>query len=138
MENKKNKIIGLGILFLVLVTGVLYLSTSIIPKALVDLTKANVSSKVIINKSLLVGEKVLAKADGTEECVVNVFALDNDGQGVAKKQVVLLGTDSELSGITDKNGKISFKITSNIAKQMELTATIGGSALSKTLMVTFR
>jgi hypothetical protein len=138
MENKKNKIIGLGILFLVLVTGVLYLSTSIIPKALVALTKANVSSKVIINKSLLVGEKVLAKADGAEECVVNVFALDNDGQGVAKKQVVLLGTDSELSGITDKNGKISFKITSNIAKQMELTATIGGSALSKTLMVTFR
>ena len=138
MENKKNKIIGLGILFLVLIIGILYLSISIIPKALVALTKANVSSKVVINKSLLVGEKVLAKADGIDECIVDVFALDNNGRGVAKKQVILLGTDSELSGITDANGKISFKITSNEVKQMNLTATIGGSTLSKTLTVTFR
>jgi len=138
MENKKNKIIGLGILFLVLAIGIVYLSTSIIPKALVALTKANVSSKVVVNKSLLVGEKVLAKADGVDECTVDVFALDSNGRGVVKKQVILLGTDSELSGVTDVNGKISFKITSNEAKQMNLTATIGGSTLSKTLTVTFR
>jgi len=137
MENKK-KIIGLGILFIVLAIGVIYLATSIMPKALITLTKASGSSKVVVNNSFLIGEKVLAKADGIEECIVDVFAMDNDEQGVAKKQVILLGTDSELSGITDVNGKISFKITSNEAKQMELTATIGGSSLSKTLTVTFR
>lgn len=137
MENKK-KIIGLGVLFTVLVVGIIYLATSVMPKALITLTKASGSSKVVVNNSFLIGEKVLAKADGVEECVVSVFALDNDGQGVAKKQVILLGTDSELSGMTDVNGKISFKITSNEAKQMELTATIGGSPLSKTLTVTFR
>jgi len=137
MENKK-KIIGLGILFIVLATGVIYLATSIMPKALITLTKASGSSKVVVNKSFLIGEKVLAKADGIEECIVDVFAMDNDGQGVAKKQVILLGTDGELSGITDVNGKISFKITSSEAKQMNLTATIGGNALSKTLMITFR
>jgi len=138
MENKKNKIIGLGVLFLVLAIGVVYLATSVIPKALITLTKASGSSKVLVSKSFLMGEKVLAKADGVEECVVDVFALDTNGQGVAKKQVILLGADSELSGITDVNGKTSFKITSNEAKQMNLTATIGGSTLSKTLTVTFR
>jgi len=137
MENKK-KIIGLGILFTILVIGIIYLATSVMPKALITLTKASGSSKVVINKSFLIGEKVLAKADGVEECMVSVFALDNDGQGVAKKQVILLGTDNELSGMTDVNGKVSFKLTSNEAKQMDLTATIGGSTLSKTLTVTFR
>jgi len=137
MENKK-KIIVLGILFTVLLIGIIYLATSVMPKALITLTKASGSSKVMVNKSFLIGEKVLAKADGVEECMVSVFALDNDGQGVAKKQVILLGTDNELSGMTDVNGKVSFKITSIEAKQMELTATIGGSALSKSLKVTFR
>ena len=137
MENKK-KIIGLGILFTILVIGIIYLATSVMPKALITLTKASGSSKVVVNKSFLIGEKVLAKADGAEECIVSVFALDNDGQGVAKKQVILLGTDNELSGMTDVNGKVSFKLTSNEAKQMDLTATIGGSTLSKTLTVTFR
>lgn len=137
MENKK-KIIGLGILFIVLAIGIVYLATSVMPKALITLTKASGSSKVATSKSFLIGEKVLSKADGKEECIVNVFALDSDGQGVAKKQVVLLGADSELSGITDVNGKISFKITSNEAKQMNLTATIGGSTLNKILTVTFR
>ena len=138
MENKKNKIIGLGVFFLILGILMVYFSTAVLPKALVTLTKASGSSKVVVNKSFLIGEKVLAKADGIEECIVDVFAIDNDGQGVAKKQVVLLGADSELSGMTDVNGKISFKITSSEAKQMNLTATIGGSSLNKSLKVTFR
>lgn len=138
MENKKNKIIGIGVLFLIVTIGVVYFSTSIMPKALITLTKASGSSKVTVSKSFIIGEKVLAKANGVEECVVDVFALDSDGQGVAKKQVVLLGTGNELSGVTDSNGKISFKITSSEVKQMELTATIGGTALNKTLTITFR
>lgn len=138
MESKKNKIIGLGVFFLILGILMVYFSTAVLPKALVTLTKASGSSKVSVTRSFLIGEKVLAKADGVEECVVDVFALDSDGQGIAKKQVILTGTDNKLSGTTDINGKVSFKITSNIPKQMELTATIGGSALNKSLRITFR
>lgn len=115
-----------------------YFSTAVLPKALVTLTKASGSSKVSASRSFLIGEKVLAEADGKDTCVVSVFALDSDGQGVAKKQINLSGADNELTGITDTNGKVSFKITSSVAKQMELTANIGGSSLSKTLTVTFR
>lgn len=138
MENKKNKIIGLGVFFLIFGVLMVYFSTSVLPKALVTLTKASGSSKVSANKSFLIGEKVLAEADGKDTCVINVFVLDSDGQGVAKKQINLSGADSELTGITDTNGKVSFKITSSVAKQMELVASVGGSSLGKSLKITFR
>ena len=79
MENKK-KIIGLGILFTVLVIGIFYLATSVMPKALITLTKASGSSKVMVNKSFLIGEKVLAKADVGSKVYIDAKIKGPDGK----------------------------------------------------------
>jgi hypothetical protein len=116
---------------------VFYLATSVIPKALVTLTKASTVQKVSVKNSLLIGEKMLAKADGQEKCVVNVFVLDNDGKGIAGKSVQLSGL-GELDGATDSLGKATFELTSVTAGQYGLTASVGGVTLNGTVTVTFR
>jgi hypothetical protein len=134
--NEKN-ILYSGIGFLVAMAVVIYLGTSVIPKVLVTLTKASTVQKVSIKNSLLIGQKMLAKADGQEKCVVNVFVLDSDGKGIAGRSVQLSGL-GELDAATDSLGKATFELTSTTAKQYELTASVGGVQLNGTVTVTFR
>ena len=79
----------------------------------------------------------MARADGEDKCIVNVFVLDADGKGIVSKQVQLSGL-GELTSITNSMGKATFELTSSVAKQYELMASINGVALGKTLKVTFR
>jgi hypothetical protein len=143
IADKKN-ILYSGIGFLVAIAAVIYLGTSVIPKALVTLTKASTVQKVSIKNSLLIGQKMVAKADGQEKCVVNVFVLDSDGKGIAGKSVQLSGLGSakqnglELDAATDSLGKATFELTSTTAQQYELTASVGGVSLNGTVTVTFR
>lgn len=133
----KNKIIFGGVVFLVSLAFVFYLGSFVVPKVLVTLTKATGVSKVSLSKSFVLGEKIMAKADGVDKCVVNVFVLDADGMGIAGKQVQLSGLESQVS-VTDNTGKATFELTSTMAKQYELAASIGGASLGKTMKVTFR
>ncbi|MDD2224624.1 MAG: Ig-like domain-containing protein [Candidatus Shapirobacteria bacterium] len=136
IADKKN-ILYSGIGFLVAMAAVVYLGTSVIPKALVTLTKASTVRKVSIKNSLLIGQKMMAKADGHEKCIVNVFVLDSDGKGIVGRSVQLSGL-GELDGATDSLGKATFELTSNTAQQYELTAQVGGVPLNGTVTVTFR
>lgn len=133
----KNKIIFGGVGFLISLAFVFYLGSFVVPKVLVTLTKATGVSKVSLSKSFVLGEKIMAKADGVDKCVVNVFVLDADGMGIAGKQVQLSGLESQVS-VTDNTGKATFELTSTMAKQYELAASIGGASLGKTMKVTFR
>lgn len=126
-----------GVGLIVGVALIFYLAGFVVPKALVTLTKASGTNKVSIKNSILIGEKIMAKADGVEKCVVDVFVLDADGKGVTGKQVQLNGLGN-LSKVSDDMGKARFEVTSTIAKQYELMATVNGQALGKTLTVTFR
>lgn len=137
MKDNKNKIIFGGIGLLVALGLVIYLAVSVIPNTLIFLTKASGSNKVSVNNSILIGEKILANADGKDKCVVMVFALDSKGKGVFGKQVKLSGLEDQ-NAITDDSGKARFELTSTEAKQYELTANVGGVALGKTIKVTFR
>jgi len=137
MIADRRKIILSSVGFLIAVMLVIYLGTSVIPKALVTLSKASTTQKVSINNSLLIGQKLMAKADGQEKCIVNVFVLDSEGKGIKGKSVQLSGL-GELEGVTDSLGKATFELTSNIAQQYELTAQIGGLPLNETVTVTFR
>ena len=134
--NKKN-ILYSGIGFLVAIALVVYLGTSVIPRVLVTLTKASTVQKVSSKNSLLIGQKMLAKADGQEKCIVNVFVLDDSGKGIVGRSVQLSGL-GELDGATDSLGKATFELTSTTAQQYELTAQVGGVPLSGTVTVTFR
>ena len=82
---------------------------------------------------------MLAKADGKDSCVVNVFALDATGKGVKEKSIELTGMGTEvLNEITDTNGKASFSLKSTTEGQFKLIATIDGVPVGKELTVTFR
>lgn len=133
----KNKMIFGGVGLLVGVVLVFYLASFVIPRALVTLTKASGTAKVSIKNSLIIGERIMAKADGLEKCVVDVFVVDADGKGVAGKQVQLIGLGN-LSKTSDDMGKANFELTSDVANQYDLTANISGAMLGKTVTVTFR
>ncbi|HPT66161.1 MAG TPA: Ig-like domain-containing protein [Candidatus Woesebacteria bacterium] len=137
MNTTKKKFILIGSVFLVSAFFIFYLASFVVPKVLTTVSKASAAAKVSVNNSFMIGEKIMAKADGEEECVVNVFAVDSDGKGVAGKQVQLSGLGNQ-TGKTDNLGKVTFKLSSTVAKQYELMATINGAALGKSLMVTFR
>lgn len=124
-------LLGLGLVY--------FMASSVVPKVLVTLTKAAPSSKVSLSKSYFIGGKLLAKADGSDTCVVNVFALDDSGKGVKEKVVELTGIGTEsLTEITGVDGKASFKVTSLTEGQFKLDASIDGVSLGKVVSVTFR
>ena len=90
MENKKLYLnLGIGLLVTLLL---LFLATKVVPSVLVTLTKAAPASKVSVGNSYILGGKTLARADGEDKCVVNVFVLDKDSKGVKGVAVSLLGT----------------------------------------------
>ena len=137
MKDIKKKTIVSAVVFLASILLVFYLGSFVVPRALITLTKASGSVKISGKNSFLLGEKILARADGEDKCIVNVFVLDADGKGIVSKQVQLSGL-GELTSITNSMGKATFELTSSVAKQYELMASINGVALGKTLKVTFR
>lgn len=138
-KNVKPMMIAGGVVVGMIV--VLFLATSVVPKALVTLTRASSSGSVVVSGSYLLGEKILAKADGKEACVVNVFLQDKNGLGVEGKTVELTGMTSGIeavNAVSDKNGKVSFKLTSLLEGQFKINALYGGAQLPQTIVVTFR
>ena len=120
---------------------ILFLSTSVIPKMLVTLSEASSAGAVVPSNSYLIGEKILAKTDGVDTCVVNVFLLDKDGKGVMGKSVVLTGgvnVKAVGTGLSDNNGKISFQMTSTDEKNYQIRASVDGALLPQTIVVTFK
>jgi hypothetical protein len=136
--NTKQILIVAGVI--VGIALVLFLSMSVIPKVLVTLTKASSSGTVTVANSYVIGQKILANADGVDKCVVNVFLLDKNGRGVAGQAVELTGMNniSPVSPITDNTGKMTFEMISKEAKQYKIRAIVKGSELLQTVTVTFR
>jgi len=137
MKDNKTKIIIIAVALVLGMALTFYLASSVIPKTLTTLTKASGSAKVSIAKSFIIGEKILAKADGKDKNVVNVFVLDALGKGILGKQVQLSGL-SNLTAMTDAQGKASFEMVSSVAGSYELRAIVNGAALTKSLKVIFK
>jgi hypothetical protein len=138
IEKNKSLIVVMGGALLVIVF-ILFLATSVLPKTLVTLSRASFSDKVEVTNSYLIGEKILAKADGVDNCVVSVFLLDKNSKAVRGKNVELTGMDNiASSGVSDNDGKITFRLTSTEEKQYSIKASFGGQALIQTIVVTFR
>lgn len=145
MENTKEFKIGrkvyyYGMAGILGIMVVLLLTTLVIPRMMVTLTKAVPSSIVSIDNSYVLGDKMLAKANGLDKAVVNVFVLDKDGKGVSGKSVSLKGNSKIVPAteITDSQGKAVFNLTSTVEIQDKVTAIIEGVEVGKTVTVTFR
>lgn len=139
MKGNKQTYLMVGIILIAL-SVIYFLASFAVPKMLVTLTKAAVGTKVSIGNSRVIGEIVLAKADGTDKCKVNIFVMDSNDKGVPGKRVELNGMDSITPSqvVTDNSGKASFEMTSTENKQYEISATVEGVSLPQTIKVTFR
>ncbi len=130
---------GLGI-GVIAVGGLYFLAARVVPSVLVTVSQAGVGTKVSLSDSYVLGERLLAKADGEDKCKVNVFLMDDAGRAVPGKAVVLSGMDGivENSGVSDGNGRVAFEMVSGKEGQFELGATVEGVEIPQTVMVTFR
>jgi len=129
----------LGLILIVAGLGfTLFMAITVVPKIFVSLTKAAPATKVSISDSYLLGGDILAKADGVDKSMVNVYVLDKSNKGVKGVQVSLSGMGQELEELSDVDGKAVFELTSTTEGTFELTASVGGVPLTKTLKVTFR
>lgn len=138
IERNKSLIVAVSGAFLVIVF-VLFLATSVLPKTLVTMSRASFSDKVVVSNSYLIGEKILAKADGKDSCVVDVYLLDKNSKAVKGKNVELTGMENIIpGGVSDNDGKITFKLTSIEEKQYKIIASYSGQPLPQTIVVTFR
>lgn len=116
----------------------LFMAITVVPKIFVSLTKAAPATKVSISDSYLLGGDILAKADGVDKSIVNVYVLDKNNKGVRGIQVSLGGMGQEMEGLSGADGRAVFELTSTTEGIFELTASVGGVPLDKTLKVTFR
>lgn len=136
MKVKKSYLIAgisvLGMAFLY------FMATSVVPKAMVTLTKAAPASKVSLENSYFIGGDILAKADGVDKCVLNVFVLDKSGKGIKGKSVVVSGMGDEFSAVSGSDGLAKIEVSSASEGQFELEASVEGVPLTKTVKVTFR
>lgn len=137
---KDKKLLAYGVVSLLGLGLIIFLAVKVVPTALVTMTKAAPSNKISIENSYVLGAKILAKADGKDKCVVNVFVMDNGSKGVPDKRVELLGMETikPLAIKTDKDGRIGFEMTSDRAGQFRLRAMVEGIEMPKEVRVTFR
>lgn len=131
-------LIGGGVLAALVL--VLFLATSVIPRALVTLSQASSSGRVVPAGSYIIGDKILARADGIDVCTINVFLLDRSGKGVAGQTVELTGVEEikKMNELSNKDGRVTFRLTSTKEGQFPVRASFNGSELSQTIVVTFR
>jgi len=139
MENK-NRIYFIVLLTVLGLGFTYFMAANVVPKMFVSLTKAAPATTISMVDSRVLGVKILAKADGVDRNLINVYLMDNTLKGVAGKDVMLEG----LPGIeiiknrTGNDGKASFSVTSTTEGTFELKASTGGIPLPKTIKVTFR
>ena len=140
MKNIDKKYISWGIGTIVSLLALYFLTVKLIPSVMVTLTKAAPATKIAFNNSYMLGSKLLARADGKDSCKINVFVLDDRSQGVADKTVVIEGMEAEGGNIarTNSEGMASFEFKSEKEGVFELSSSIEGIELPKTIKVTFR
>ena len=146
---KNKKTIYTGLVILVSMVVLFWLSSSVLPKVLVYLTKAvNQSGQFSLVNSYIFGSPLVAESNGEEKIRVSAFLLDTKGRGVADEQISLNVVPksgsagqpqiNEVQSVTDKFGKVVFEVTSTFAGQFIVSASVGGLEFPQTVTLTFR
>ena len=128
------------VIVLVSIVVVFVLAYTVIPRALVLLTRAAPANRVSIENSYLLGDKILAKADGEEAVSVNVFLNDKSGKPIIGQTAEIEGSNNvtKKNELSDNNGKVGFEIRSDKAGQQKIQALYQGVPIGQELVVTFR
>jgi hypothetical protein len=129
-----------GIIVLLGLLLVVFLAVQVIPQILVTLTRAKPTGIVDFSQSYILGSKIMAKADGTDSCVVNVFVADKNGIALPNKKIELIGAEKydPLFGLSDVDGRVTFRVFSDRDTQYTLKAKVENQLLPRELTVTFK
>lgn len=141
MKKEYTKIIVPTVAIVFGLIVLIVLATEIVPERLITLIKASQSNKPSLINSYVLGDKMLALADGKDYCVVNVFLLDDKKRPVSGVRVDLRGLErieNIGSHASDNDGKMSFRMTSDKEGQFDIEAVVNGVPLTRSVKVTFR
>lgn len=147
--GKKSHPLAVIIIILVSIIALFLVAKYLVPNALVYLTRAAKPTNYSLSNSYVFGSPLVVPADGKTKARVNAFLLDNQGMGVADKQLVLKALPKEKSAagnvqvadvqpVTDKFGKATFEIVSSFTGQFAVTALVDGVEFPQSVTVTFR
>lgn len=134
-----KKYVGWGMVVLVGIGLFWVMATVVVPRVMVAMVKAELVGKVSLANSYVVGEKITAIANGKDAGKISVFILDKNGNGVSGKTVMMQGEGSlgSKSGVSNKDGKVTAEFVSEVAGQYPVLALVGGSAMEKSVTLTF-
>lgn len=141
-EKRPNSILLIIILFIFLITlGILVyyikFQTSTTPKA----NNFNTAKVVSISNSYVFASPVRAKAGG-DLIRVNVFVLDDQGDGLYDQKVILQTNNNslevkEIQSLTDETGKAVFDVSSDSLNTYTIGVFANGILLPQSLRVVF-
>lgn len=147
-ENQQKNPLMLVIIGLFSLIALFATARFLIPQALVYLTQAAKPGKYSLSNSYVFGAPLSAPADGQTKIRVSAFLLNDEGRGVAEKQVSLNITPKEGAGgtpqvnqvqpTTDQFGKAVFEVVSSSPGQYLATAVVDGMEIPQTVTLTFR
>jgi len=137
LNDKRVVVGGLAVIGVLVIMVVAY---NLVPKVMVTLTKAAPATKVSVYDSYVIGSNLLARADGEDTAIINVFLLDKNGKPVAGKIADLTGANNIVSQnqLSDNDGKIVFEVRSTEERQYELSGVYEGMPIGSPVTVTFR
>jgi len=121
-----KKLVGLMVIFVVffgLFTAIIIFNNPIRTRAAAELIPSS-------NNSLIFSWPKTIKADGKETATIDVLVRNTETLPIANKQVTLsttIGKINNSSQITNKLGRATFTITSDVQGTAEISAIVNGS-----------
>lgn len=99
------------------------------------------TSSVALENSYLFASPLQAKADGKEQVRITVYLLDGRGLGIPNLEVKLdtpkTVSVNKIQSLSDDSGKTVFDLSSVVANNFFVTATIGNRELPQKVKVVF-
>jgi len=139
MKLSKKQMITLGLVLLGVVVT-LFAAYKLVPTVMVMWTKAAPATRVSVTDSYVLGEKILAEANGEDSCKINVFLMDKNGKPVTGQTADLSGAGmiEAVNQLSDSKGMISYEIKSSSEGQYKMQASYMEVPLGVPVTVTFR
>ncbi|MFH1561119.1 MAG: hypothetical protein ABID04_00880 [Patescibacteria group bacterium] len=145
---KNGKALGLIVFILFSLIGLFLLARYAVPQVLVYLTRAAKPTDYSLANSYVFGSPLVAPADGQTKVRVNVFLLNDQGQGVSDQNLTLAVKPKasstgnpqvqDVQPVSDKFGKAVFEVVSTFPGQFVAQGMVDGLELPQTVTLTFR
>lgn len=133
-----NKLIILSSIFFVVFLGfAVYLFTD---GSVAQFTRADISSEISLQKSLIFAWPLTVPADGTSQSEITVFVRNESGGGLPEQPVKVtsqVGLIKEGEVLTDSDGRAIFHLFSDATGVAEIEAFVNNKRLPRKITVQF-